>query len=56
MDQQNSRHSRVLKRQKTNKQSTNNPNDNLETSEGDNNCKSMCDSSSQVNFECRYSK
>jgi len=58
MDQQNSRYSRVLKRQKTHKQSTAYPNDNLnttviiETSEGDNNCKSMCDSSSQVNFEC----
>ncbi|KAF0697432.1 Uncharacterized protein FWK35_00036902 [Aphis craccivora] len=58
MDQQNSRYSRLLKRQKTIKQSTNNPNDNLnttfiiETNEGDNYCKSMCDSSTQVNFEC----
>lgn len=58
MDQQNSRYSRLLKRQKTIKQSTNNPNDNLstafiiETNEEENNCKSMCDSSTQVNFEC----
>lgn len=59
MNQQNSRYSRVLKRQKTNKQSTNNSNDNLnttfiieKTNERNNNCKSMCDSSTQVNFEC----